>query len=497
MIRQSLSQKQLQKLSPRQIQLMKLMQIPTATLDQRIQEEIEANPALEEAEDFSTEEMNSLDEEGNDGAEEFEIDDYLQEYLEDDPATYKLKNNLSNRDDETHKSTNVVETNFHDYLRSQIALIGASTPRQQLISDQIIGSIDEDGYLRRNPQSISDDLMLNQNVIVSAKEIEEMLQKIQQLDPPGAGARNLQECLLIQIKNKLKAKNKLSNNDNWMLAQEIIDKYFDEFSKKHYSKLRKNLDLEGEQLKEVIDLIVSLNPKPSSGYANARSENRNYIIPDFFVRNEDGELILEVNGSNVPDLKINDQYKEMLINYSLHKNGSKLNRKDKEAVMFIKQKIDSAKWFIDAIQQRKNTMYNTMYTILQYQKEFFRTGDMAKLKPMILKDVAEVTGLDISTISRVANSKYVMTEFGNFHLKDFFSESVEKTNGEVVSTNEVKSKLKNIIEDESKVKPFSDEKLKSILLQDGYNIARRTVAKYREQLGIPVARLRKNIVLEG
>ncbi len=496
MIRQSLSQKQLQKLSPRQIQLMKLMQIPTATLDQRIQEELEANPALEEAEEFVKDEMEPMEDDG-DQSEEFEIDDYLQEYLEDDPATYKLKNNLSSQDDESPKSTNVVETNFHDYLRSQISLIGASNPRQRLISDQIIGSIDEDGYLRRDPRAISDDLMLNQNEIISVVEIEEMLKKIQQLDPPGAGARNLQECLLLQINSKLKAKNKLSNNDNWMLAQDIITHHFDEFSKKHYSRLKKVLDIDGEHLKEVIDLIISLNPKPSSGYSNPRFNSQNYIIPDFFIRNEDGELILEVNGSNVPDLKINDQYKEMLINYSAHKKGNKLNKKDKEAILFIKQKIDSAKWFIDAIQQRKNTMYNTMYTILQYQKDFFRTGDFARLKPMILKDVAEVTGLDISTISRVANSKYVMTEFGNFHLKDFFSESVEKTNGEIVSTNEVKSKLKNIIEDESKVKPLSDEKLKSILLEDGYNIARRTVAKYREQLGIPVARLRKNIVLKN
>lgn len=497
-MRQSLSQRQLQKLSPRQIQLMKLIQIPTATLDQRIQEELEANPALDEARnEISSEQESEEAEVTEEGVEEFEMDDYLQEYIDDDPATYKMKsNNYSSDDDDSTGYVSVVEKSLHEYLSDQLGMFGGLSEEQWIVGDQIVGSIDEDGYLRRDVRALMDDLMLNRNVYVHREDVEKMIMLVQQLDPPGIGARNLQECLSIQIKKKLNRRKNLENIDMWLLADELIAQHFEQFSKKHYKKLKKSMNLSGEQLQEVIDLILTLNPKPATGHNSQKNIKPNYIVPDFYLRTQDGEMILEVNGNNIPELKISDQYKEMLINYSQHKlANSKLSKKDKEAVMFIKQKIDSAKWFIDAIQQRRNTMYSTMYTILQYQKEFFSTGDMSKLKPMILKDVAEVTGLDISTISRVANSKYIQTEFGTFHLKDFFSESIEKTNGEVVSTNKVKAFLTDLIKSENKAKPLSDECIKALLYDEGYDIARRTVAKYREQLGIPVARLRKEIVV--
>ncbi len=495
MIRQTLTQKQLQKLSPRQIQLMKLIQIPAATLDQRVQEELEANPALDETRDseFSDDDQ----EEGSDSSEEFEMDDYLQEYIEDDPATYKMRSNNYSSDQEDKKMPSVVETSFQEYLLSQVSMFSLQSEEEQIIAEQIVGSIDQDGYLRRNTRAIVDDLMLNQNLFVEEAAVDKILKQIQKLDPPGVGARTLEECLLLQLERKLNANKNIGQYDELVLAKEMIENYFDEFSKKHYSKLMKYMDLSEQELKDIIDRIIKLNPKPASGYAMEKSSSKtNYIVPDFFVKNDAGELTLELNSRNAPELRINDQYKEMLINFKEHKKANSLNEKDKEAVMFIKNKIDSAKWFIDAIRQRQNTLYRTMYTILQYQKDFFLTGDRAQMKPMILKDIADVTGLDVSTISRVANSKYVETEFGTIHLKDFFSESITKEDGEVVSTNEVKSILQDLIDEEDKSKPLSDENLKKLLDDQGYDIARRTVAKYREQLGIPVARLRKMLMVQ-
>ena len=511
MLKQSLSQKMLQKLSPQQIQLMKLLQIPTATLDQRIKEELEANPALDEGEEaeetveFGTtkEETASDDskiteekEEPEVREEEFELDDYLNEYIEDDPGSYKLQVNNYSADEEDKTIPVPVESTFHEYLEKQLGLLDIEDPRELKIANQIIGSIDDDGYLRREPIAIIDDLIFSQNVITNEEEVEEMLKRIQKFDPPGVGAKNLQECLLLQLKNKLEVESENLDDEEISVIQlcvRIIDEYFNEFSKKHYQKLQRYLNISESQLKDAIDEILKLNPKPASGYTGGKSRTTYYIVPDFTIVNRDNELELTLNSRNAPDLRVNEHYKDMLKNYQINKKVKKAGKQEKEAIMFIKQKIDSAKWFIDAIRQRQQTMYKTMYSIMQYQYEYFLTGDQKTLRPMILKDIADITGLDISTISRVANSKFVQTEFGTKRLKDFFSESLQTSTGEEVSTLEVKKILTDIIEEENKRKPFSDEKLKNILRDKGYNIARRTVAKYREQLNVPVARLRKEL----
>ena len=513
MLKQSLNQRMLQKLSPQQIQLMKLLQIPTATLDQRIKEELEANPALDEGEETDEAELfgsSSSDDESKeaenydvpDGDEtpirddEFELDDYLNEYMEDDPNSYKLKVNNYSADEEDKTVPVAVEDTFHEYLEQQLGMLDVEDEREMLIAQQVIGSIDDDGYLRRDPISIIDDLVFAQNIITNEAEIEYLLKKIQRFDPPGIGSRDLRECLMIQLNNKMELeKEELTDHDvaRLRLSYKIIEDYFNEFSKKHYQKLQRYLNISEEQLKDAIDDILKLNPKPASGYSS-NSRTIHYIVPDFTIVNKDDELELTLNSRNAPDLRVNDQYKDMLKNYKDNKKSKlKTVKKEKEAIVFIKQKIDSAKWFIDAIRQRQQTMYKTMYSIMQYQFDYFRTGDQKTLKPMILKDIADITGLDISTISRVANSKFVQTEFGTKRLKDFFSESLQTNNGEEVSTLEVKKILTDIIQDENKRKPFSDEKLKNILRDKGYNIARRTVAKYREQLNIPVARLRKEL----
>jgi RNA polymerase sigma-54 factor len=508
MLKQSLSQKMLQKLSPQQIQLMKLLQIPTATLDQRIKEELEANPALDEGEEAeetdafgTTQESEGSETEGEDfdeapsRDEEFELDDYLNDYIEDDPISYKLKSDNYSDDDEDKTIPVVVEDTFHEYLEQQLGMLDLEDERAIQIAKQIIGSIDDDGYLRREPIAIIDDLVFSQNIIATVAEIEYFLSKIQRFDPPGIGARDLRECLLIQLELKVEARKediKEIDLSRLRLSYKLIEDYFNEFSKKHYQKLQRYLNINEEQLKEAIEEILKLNPKPASGYAS-NNRSMHYIVPDFTIVNRDGELDLTLNSRNAPDLRVNDQYKEMLKSYKENKKHKRNIKSEKEAIVFIKQKIDSAKWFIDAIRQRQQTMYKTMYSIMQYQYDYFRTGDQKTLKPMILKDIADITGLDISTISRVANSKFVQTEFGTKRLKDFFSESLQTNSGEEVSTLEVKKILTDIIEEENKRKPYSDEKLKNILRDKGYNIARRTVAKYREQLNIPVARLRKEL----
>ena len=512
MLKQNLSQKMLQKLSPQQIQLMKLLQIPTATLDQRIKEELEANPALEEGEEQDDSELeNRVEEVGykeetsdkeeevpepsND--EEFELDDYLTEYIEDDPSSYKLRVNNYSADEEDKSMPIPVENTFHEYLEQQLGMLDLDGERQVKIVQQIIGSIDDDGYLRREPSAIVDDLVFAQNVTTNEEEVKQLLKKIQNFDPPGVGATDLRECLLLQLKKKDQEDNyRLENHRSLQLAIRIIDEYFDEFSKKHYQKLQRYLGITEQELKYAIEEILKLNPKPASGYIGNSSRTTHYIVPDFIIVNKNGELDLSLNSRNAPDLRINDHYKDMLKSYKSlgrTKKNSKANKQQKEAVLFIKQKIDSAKWFIDAIRQRQQTMYKTMYSIMQYQYDYFLTGDQKKLRPMILKDIAEITGLDISTVSRVANSKFAQTEFGTKRLKDFFSESLQTSSGEEVSTLEVKKILTDIIEDENKRKPLSDEKLKNMLREKGYNIARRTVAKYREQLNIPVARLRREL----
>lgn len=512
MIRQSLHQKMLQKLSPQQIQLMKLLQIPTAVLEQRIKEELEANPALEESDnpgDFeaneSQDEPLSLNEEDETSNTEFEddgslggedtsmgADDYINDYLEND-ETYGMDGGYSSSDEQEKSIPAAVENSFHEFLERQLGLLNLEEERQESIALQIIGSIDDDGYLRREPSAIVDDLMFSQNIFTSEQEILLMLSKIQKFDPPGIGARSLQECLLLQLQYQLDQKEELETiRKSQKVAYTIIEKYFEEFSKKHYEKLQKALGISEEDLKAAVDEILKLNPKPASGYSGNTSANQ-YVIPDFIVENKDGELELMLNTKNAPDLRISDQYKDMLRHYKRTIKGRRATSREKEAVLFIKNKIDSAKWFIDAIKQRQHTLYQTMFAIMQYQYDYFLSGDTRKLRPMILKDVADITGLDISTISRVANSKFVQTEFGAKRLKEFFSESMQTTEGEEVSTLEIKKILNDLVGAESKKKPLSDEKLTSLLQEKGYNIARRTVAKYREQLNIPVARLRKEL----
>ena len=502
MLRQKLSHKLLQKLSPQQIQLMKLLQIPTATLDQRIQEELEANPALDEGEDNETNELvngggegdKEVDDTKEQQDDDFELDDYLNEYIEDDPISYRMQNNSNNQEEFDKNIPIAVESTFHDHLERQLGMVALEDERLIKIGQQIIGSIDEDGYLRRDPISIIDDLLFSQNIEATEAEILKVLTKIQTFDPPGIGARNLKECLIIQLDQKIEAEDeKLSKDDPKILGKKILEKYFNEFSKKHFSKLQKTMDITELQLKEIMEEILKLNPKPASGVAGGGSQSIQYIVPDFIISNREGELELTLNSRNAPELRINDQYVDMLKSYNTKRKVKKNSREEKKAIIFIKQKIDSAKWFIDAIKQRQATLYKTMYAILQFQYEFFKTGDQLTLKPMILKDISEITGLDISTVSRVANSKFVQTEFGTKRLKSFFSESLQNKAGEEVSTIEVKNILSGIIVNEDKRKPLSDEKLKDMLQEKGYNIARRTVAKYREQLNMPVARLRKEL----
>ena len=503
MLKQKLSQKMLQKLSPQQIQLMKLLQIPTATLDQRIQEELESNPALDETDD--TEEVFDVEneepyhgekEEGEnkevDEAKEenFELDDYIQEYIDDDPSSYKLKADVYSLEDEKVIPV-AVEGTFHDHLEAQLGMVEFDSQEELLIAKHIVGSIDEDGYLRREPSAIIDDLMFSHSIEVEESDVLRILGKVQLFDPAGVGARDLKECLLLQLDAKMLKDDEPIRNRS--LAKKILTNYFTEFSKKHFLKLKKNLNLSDSELKVAIDEILKLSPKPALTISTSNNSSSQYVVPDFIIVNRDGELDLSLNSKNAPDLRINDAYMDMLKNYNDTTKGRRSTKKEKEAILFIKQKIDSAKWFIDAIKQRQETLYKTMYTIMQYQYDFFLTGDQRKLKPMILKDIAEITDLDISTISRVANSKFVQTEFGTKRLKDFFSESLMTQDGKEVSTFEVKNILTEIIANEDKKKPYSDEKLKDDLQKRGYNIARRTVAKYREQLNIPVARLRKEL----
>ena len=490
---QSLQQKLLQRLSPQQIQLMKLLQVPTANLEERIKEEIEENPALELMEEghedaatdlrdeFDTSEEEDFDLDGSeDEYENIDIAEYVQD--EDEIADYRTRDDNYPELDEARTLPVRVESSFHEILVEQLGLLDLSE-QEMRVAEQIIGSIDEDGYLRRETESIVDDLAFRQNIIVSAAEIEQLIRRIQAFDPPGIAARDLRECLLIQLRRKFAAHPDPSIEH----AIKILDKYFEEFTRKHYEKIQRVLLLSDEDIRNAVAEIVRLNPKPG-GIVGESDKNAAYVIPDFIIHNNNGQLELSLNVRNAPDLRISEGYRDMLKDYD---KGSKKDKRQKEAVMFIKQKIDAAKWFIDAIKQRQQTLYMTMEAILEHQREFFLTGDETALRPMILKDIAEDTGLDISTVSRVANSKFVQTEFGSYRLKFFFSESLSTDSGEEVSTREVKKILSDLVEAESKKKPLSDEKLTELLQEKGYNIARRTVAKYREQLNIPVARLRK------
>ena len=489
-LHQSLQQKLLQKLSPQQIQLMKLLQVPTAILDERIKEEMEENPALEQQDENHEDEFEK-DEFTEPGEEEYKTegteDEYenidISEYVhegDDDVGDYKLRDDNYPEQDDNRVIPHKVETSFMEIMLQQLGLLKLNE-KQLKIAEQLVGSLDDDGYLRRETSAIIDDLAFRQNVDTDEVEIEQLILKIQHFDPAGVGARNLQECLLLQLDRKK------DQGKTIELSIKVLEKYFEEFTKKHYEKIQRALNLSDDQLREVIAQIVKLNPKPG-GTAGDTGKNTNYVIPDFFIANAAGKLELTLNSKNAPDLRISEGYRDMLKDYD---KGTKKDKRQKEAVLFIKQKIDSAKWFIDAIKQRQNTLLNTMEAIMNYQRDFFLTGDETDLRPMILKDIAERTNLDISTVSRVANSKFVQTEFGTYRLKFFFSESLQTDSGEEVSTREVKKILTDLISEESKKHPYSDEKLTEMLQEKGYNIARRTVAKYREQLNIPVARLRK------
>jgi RNA polymerase sigma-54 factor len=488
---QSLQQKLLQKLSPQQIQLMKLLQVPTANLEERIKEELEENPALEvdeeKADDFEEkEEFNEKEEYdepdgSNDEYENIDISEYVHEG-DDDIADYKLRDDNYPDADEDRVIPHKIETSFYEVLLDQLGLLNLDD-REKRIAEQIVGSIDEDGYLRRETPAIVDDLAFRQNIDSNEEEVEMIIKRIQLFDPPGVASRNLQECLLLQL---YRQKDEGKPVDTAIAA---LTKYFDEFTKKHYEKIQRGLGLDDEQLREVMQQIIRLNPKPG-GNVGEVNKAESYVVPDFFIMNNNGKLELTLNSKNAPELRISEGYREMLKEYD---RGAKKDRRQKEAVLFIKQKIDAAKWFIDAIKQRQHTLLSTMTAIMNHQHEFFLTGDETNLKPMILKDIAEKTGLDISTVSRVANSKFVQTEFGTYRLKFFFSESLSTDSGEEVSTREVKKILSDMIEGENKKKPLSDERLTDLLQEKGYNIARRTVAKYREQLNIPVARLRKEL----
>ncbi|MEQ1554865.1 MAG: RNA polymerase factor sigma-54 [Ferruginibacter sp.] len=490
-LQQSFQQGLLQRLSPQQIQLMKLLQVPTAILDERIKEELEENPALEQIDDEAIVDEFEKDEFSSEGEEEYEtegsqeeydnvdISDYVQDG-DDDIGDYKLRDENYAEKDEDKVIPHKVETSFNEIMLQQLGLLTLSEKHLK-IAEQIVGSLDDDGYLRRETSAIIDDLAFRQNIDTNEKEIEKILNQIQQFEPAGVAARNLQECLLLQLHRKIEEGKIIEN------AITILDKYFDEFTKKHYEKIQLALNLNDEQLREIIKQIIKLNPKPG-GNVGDTNKNANYVIPDFYIVNNLGKLELTLNSKNAPDLRVSEGYKDMLRDYD---KGTKKDKAQKDAVLFIKQKIDSAKWFIDAIKQRHNTLLNTMEAIMNYQYNFFINGDVTELKPMILKDIAERTNLDISTVSRVANSKFVQTEFGTYRLKYFFSESMQTDTGEEVSNREVKKILTNMVEQENKKHPLSDEILTDMLHKKGYNIARRTVAKYREQLNLPVARLRK------
>ncbi len=518
MLKQSLQQKLQQKLSPQQIQMMKLLQVPAAMLEQRIKEELESNPALEEGrdEDEEDQEQDEQEEFPDDAAfeaegeqnsgetdtdiqsendqdftqefdekpreeklsDDFDISDYIND---DDVPYYKTHVNNSSPDDERYEAPVVNTISFQDSLIAQLGEQNLNEKQYQ-IGLQLIGSIDEDGYLRRPLENIIDDLAFAQNVAATEEEIMAVLKLIQTFDPPGIGARNLQECLLLQLERKEPAK-------IIQLAKRTLTKYMEEFSKKHYEKIALSLALTDDEMKDVLHEILRLNPLPGSTFASG-SRSSEAVIPDFILTNDEGKLELSLNSKNAPDLKLSKTYLNMLQQYSKDKKKTPSTR---EALTFVKQKLDAAKWFIDAIQQRQHTLLNVMNTILEYQKEYFLEGDERKLRPMILKDIADIVGMDISTISRVANSKYIQTHFGTFLLKSFFSESLTTESGEEVSSREVKKILSDAIAAEDKRNPVTDDQLSKLLKEKGYNLARRTVAKYREQLNIPVARLRKEL----
>jgi len=485
MLKQQLKFKLSQKLSPQQIQLMKLIQLPTQAFEQRVKQELEDNPALdsgkEKTDEYEFEDEFKNDEQDND-SEVIETEIDVDEYLSDDEIpNYRLQANNYSSDDEEKSVPYASGTSFSQHLKTQLQTFRLKEEEMK-IAEFLVGSVDESGYIRRDVPDIVDDLAFTQNVYTDEETVERIFKIVHQLDPAGVGARSLQECLLIQLKRK-------NPTASVELAIEMLDKAFDQFTKKHYNKLLSKFDISEDQLRDAIEEIEHLNPKPGGSYAgNLRPVE--HVTPDFTIKIKDGELELSLNGRNAPQMHVSRDYSNMLKGYKESKNKTK---EQKDAVMFIKQKLDSAKWFIEAIKQRQETLFVTMSAIMHHQEEYFLSGDERDLKPMILKDIAEEIEMDVSTVSRVANSKYVDTPYGTKLIKEFFSESMKNDQGEDVSTREIKKILEITVGEEDKKKPLTDDKLSKILKDKGYPIARRTVAKYREQLDIPVARLRKEI----
>ena len=470
MLKQGLQQKLQQGLSPLQIQTIKLLELPTLELEQRIKKELEENPVLDEA---------SSTEETEDGEpKNVSLSDYSSQ--DDSTPSYRLYINNQGKDLKPQYNTFSVKESFHQNLEMQLGYSGLKG-EDRAIASFIIGSIDDDGYLRRDILSLTDDIAFRLNIETTPEHVEKILKVIQEFEPVGVGARDLRECLLLQLRAK-------ENTPQRERAEEILENYFEEFSRKHYDKIMAKTGMDKDELKDAVDEIVRLNPRPGGQIDDSYVEQAQQIVPDFILDNKDGELILSMPKFSVPELRVNKRYADLLMN-----SATSSGKRGKEAVAFVKQKLDSAKWFVEAIKQRQNTLQNTMKAILDFQHDFFMDGDEAKLKPMVLKNIAEKTGLDISTISRVVNCKYIQTNFGVYPLKYFFSEGMKTESGDEVSTREIKKVLSESIESEDKKKPLTDEELVGVLSQKGYKVARRTVAKYREQLNIPIARMRKEI----
>lgn len=485
MLKQQLQQKLQQKLSPAQIQVIKMLEVPTLELEERIRQELEENPALEEGvdvpeqSDASEEDDFGMDDGGNN--DDFDPEEYM---ADDDIPDYKLKTNNVSKDDRREDIPFSAGMTFHEFLIDQVGLLQL-TDHERMLVEYVIGNIDDEGYLRRTAEAMVDDIVFYAGVQTTDAEMQEAIDQVKQFDPPGVGASHLQECLLLQLERH-------EQTTTIQLAHELIRDYFDEFSKKHYDKIQRGLNIDEPMLKKVMAEITHLNPKPGNAWGgNILEKSMSTIVPDFILENDEGQLTVSLNNANIPELRVSSTYNEMFKDYATNKKNQ--SREMKDAVLFVKQKIDSARWFIDAIKQRQQTLLNTMIAIVDFQSEFFIEGDDTYLKPMILKDIADRTGYDISTVSRVSNSKYIQTEFGIYPVKYFFSESMTNDSGEEVSTREIKKILQDCIDNEDKRKPLNDESLADVLKTKGYIVARRTVAKYREQLNIPVARLRKEV----
>ncbi len=485
MLKQSLEQRLQQKLSPAQIQVIKMLELPTLELEERIRQELEENPALEEGRETSDEDGAGEDDFNDDGGnnDDMDLDEYM---MDDDIPDYRLKANNTSKDDKHEDIPFSIGMTFHEHLIEQLGLQKV-TEQERLLAEYVIGNIDEEGYLRRTVESMVDDIVFHAGVHTTDEEMQRIVEMIQEFEPAGVGATTLQECLRLQLERR-KYKPKTD------YALQIVNDYFEEFSRKHFDRIRKGLNISEDMLRDAVSEIAHLNPKPGNAWGgNLLEKSMSVVVPDFILENENDKLTVHLNNSNVPELKVSNTYNELFHEYNDRKADGSQTQSLKDAVTFAKQKIDSARWFIDAIKQRHQTLLVTMQTIVDFQREFFIEGDDTFLRPMILKDIADITGYDISTISRVSNSKYIQTEWGVYPVKYFFSESLMNDSGEEVSTREIKKILQDCIEIENKRKPLNDDALAEVLKTKGYNIARRTVAKYREQLGIPVARLRKEI----